>query len=358
MCWRPRLHWSRRAALFWLMLAVGILNLGGCGQRDALYTQQSYVFGTLVEVSIYGEPEDVSRRVTAQVLADFDHLHQSLHAWKPSTVGRMNSIFLQSPARAAAAPGMIPIIEEATNYYRMSGGLFNPAIGKLVKLWGFQSDEFKPVLPPQAEIARLVASNPNMDDIVIEGIEAYSKNPDVQLDLGGYAKGYALDLAADYLRSQGIKNALINIGGNIIAMGRHGDRPWRVGIQHPRQAGTIATMALQDGEAVGTSGDYQRYFEVNGRRYFHIIDPRTGYPAFGTQAVTVVAPPGSRAGTLSDVASKPIFIAGKNDWREAARKMGINQAMRIDEDGTVYVTESLKARLEFTSPAPKVRVVP
>jgi thiamine biosynthesis lipoprotein len=98
----------------------------------------------------------------------------------------------------------------------------------------------------------------------------------VALDFGGYLKGVALDRAADILRSQGVRNALINIGGNILALGYKEGRKWRVGIQHPRRAGALATVELNDGEAIGTSGDYQRYFELDGKRYPHLLDPRTG----------------------------------------------------------------------------------
>ena len=186
-----------------------------------------------------------------------------------------------------------------------------------------------------------------MKDIVIDGIEFYSKNPAVKLDLGGYAKGYALDVAADYLRSQGVKNALINIGGNILALGQHGSHPWRIGIQHPRKPGAIATLELKDGEAIGTSGDYQRYFELDGKRYCHIIDPRTGYPAQGVESATIIVPPGEHAGALSDAATKPLFIAGVKGWREAARDMGIDSAMLIDDKGEIHVTDAMKARLQF-----------
>lgn len=329
----------------WALLLL-VLALAGCG-KPALYSQESYVFGTRVEVSIYGEPEDKARRVTAQVLRDFDQMHHTLHAWEPGTLSRMNQIFSLSPAQAAIAPGMIPIIRDATRYSIQSGGLFNPAIGNLIRLWGFQSDHFEAKLPDPAAIQALVKANPRMQDIVVDGIMFHSNNPAVRLDLGGYAKGYALDMAAAYLRSQGVHNALINIGGNILALGRHGDRPWRVGIQHPRKPGPIATLDLYDGEAIGTSGDYQRFFELNGKRYCHIIDPRTGWPAQGVEAVTVLLAPGPHAGTLSDVASKPIFIAGVSGWRQAAQQMGVSQAMLIDDHGKVYLTPAMQKRLNF-----------
>lgn len=329
-----------------IFIAVAAI-LAGCAKEPTSYHEQSFVFGTMVEVTISGETPERAKELADKVLADFDYLHRALHAWEPGSLSRMNAVFAQSPSKAAVVPGLIPIIQDATRFSEMSGGLFNPGIGKLIKLWGFQSDEFQPKLPDPNQIRALVQANPRMEDIVFEGILFYSKNPTVQVDLGGYAKGYALDLAADYLRSQGVKGALVNIGGNIIAVGSRGGQPWRVGVQHPRKAAAIASLELHDGEAIGTSGDYQRYFELDGKRYCHIIDPRTGFPAQGVQAVTVLIPKGSHAGTLSDVASKPAFIAGVKGWRAAARAMGVENVMLIDERGEVHLTAAMKKRLEF-----------
>ena len=189
-----------------------------------------------------------------------------------------------------------------------------------------------------------------MSDLVISANNVRSTNRSVQLDLGGYAKGYALDRAAALLKQQGIKNALINIGGNVLALGQHGSRPWRVGIQHPRKPGPLATLELRDGEAIGTSGDYQRYFEFSGKRYCHLIDPRSGYPAPGVQAVTILTH-GEHAGLLSDGASKPLFISGTQGWRAAAQQMQLSEAMLIDADGIVHLTAALQLRLEFTDKA-------
>ena len=154
------------------------------------------------------------------------------------------------------------------------------------------------------------------------------------------------------MRSHGIVNALINIGGNVLALGAKGDVPWRVGIQHPRAAQTggvpLATLDLRDGEAIGTSGDYQRYFELDGRRYSHLIDPRTGEPAVGTRSVTVLIPPREKAGLWSDVASKPLFIAG-TDWPRLAAKLGIPQVLRVDAAGRVEISPALRPRLKLES---------
>lgn len=331
----------------WLVISLFLL-LTSCG-REPLYQSQSYVFGTLVDVSIYGESEPRARELAGHVLEGFQGLHNRLHAWQTgSELNQLNQAFAEGNKPVPVSAELAQIINNATALSVQSNGLFNPAIGGLIKTWGFQRDEFTPVKIDEAVISKLTKADPKMTDIVIYQNMAYSKNPAVKLDLGGYAKGYALDRAAAYLRGQGVKNALINIGGNIIALGKHGDKPWRVGIQHPRKPGPMATLDLSDGWAIGTSGDYQRYFELDGHRYCHIIDPRTGYPAQGTQAVTILASPGKLAGTLSDVASKPIFISPQNDRAKAAQAMGIKDILVIDAQGKIYVSADMAKRLQWT----------
>jgi thiamine biosynthesis lipoprotein len=327
-------------------ILLALILLTGCGDR--IHKQQSYVFGTLVEVTIYGEPEDKARRVTDQVLKDFDVMHQRLHAWQPGALEQINAAMAKAkpdaPAQVTLPAELAPILRDASQFSTRAEGLFNPAIGNLVRLWGFHSDTFEPHLPDAVEIKKWVAAKPAMTDLHIDGVMLNNSNPAVRLDLGGYAKGYALDLSASYLKSQDVNNALINIGGNILALGTKGSQAWKVGIQHPRRAGALAMLELHDGEAIGTSGDYQRYFELGGKRYCHLIDPRTGWPADQAQAVTVIAN-GVHAGALSDVASKPLFIAGPADWRRLAGKMGISQAMFIATDGKIETTAEMARRL-------------
>lgn len=141
-----------------------------------------------------------------------------------------------------------------------------------------------------------------------------------------------------------------------MALGSKGDQPWRVGIQHPRAPQALAALPLYDGEAIGTSGDYQRYFDLNGRRYSHLLDPRTGAPATGTEAVTILVTPRFHAGTLSDAASKPIFLAGER-WREYATRYGIDQVLRVDGQGRIQVTKALRGRLQFLGDAKPDEVV-
>jgi len=338
------------------LTVLSVFLLSGCKGKEQLYQEQGFVFGTLVDVSIYGEDEAHARQAVTDVMQEFQRLNDMLHAWKPSELSDLNTAFANGES-AAISTELVSILQDATQLSQQSQGLFNPAIGGLVKLWGFQSDEFKPELPDEKVISQWVKANPQMSDIAIDEGRAESKNKFVQVDLGGYAKGYALDRAAGLLHDKGIRNALINIGGNIIALGRHGDRPWRVGIQHPRKSGTIATLDLHDGEAIGTSGDYQRYFMVGKVRYCHLINPRSGYPMQGVEAVTVLAR-GNHAGVLSDATSKPLFITGASGWRESANKMGITNAMLIDVQGHIHITESLHKRLEFSEKIFRIDIEP
>jgi thiamine biosynthesis lipoprotein len=335
---------------------VAIL-LASCG-REPLVQTQSYVFGTLVDISIYGESEAKAHQVTAQVLQNFQQLHHQLHAWKEtSELSQLNQAFAAGNQPIKVAPELSKMLLQATQLSIQSDGLFNPALGHLINVWGFQRDEFTPVQINDADIQKWVKAKPVMSDIVIKNEMVYSNNPAVRLDLGGYAKGYALDQAAKILREQGVKNALVNIGGNIIALGAHGDKPWRVGIQHPRIAKSMAMLELLDGWAVGTSGDYQRYFELNGQRYCHILDPRSGYPSQGTQAVTVLIPPGENAGVMSDVASKPIFISAENAKAEAAKKMHVAFYLIVNAQGKVAVSEGMNRHLNWLIKTPEIKVL-
>lgn len=326
------------------VLLLLALSLAACG-KEPLYQEQAYVFGTQVDVTIYGEDEAKARQAVVLVMHEFQRLHDMLHAWKPSELSALNTAIAHGKSKRVT-PELEVLLKDAARVSAQSGGLFNPAIGGLIQIWGFQADDFKAVLPDEKKVAALVKANPRMSDLVFNGDAVRSKNRYVKIDLGGYAKGYALDRAAAILKQQGIHNALINIGGNVMALGTHGSRDWRVGIQHPRKPGPIATLELHDGEAIGTSGDYQRYFELNGKRYCHLIDPRNGHPVQGVEAVTILTQ-GEHAGLLSDASSKPLFVSGVQGWVASAQTMHLEDALLIDAQGVVHLTPGMKKRLKF-----------
>ena len=329
-----------------LFLFFSAWLLISCSAKEPLYNTQTYVFGTLVDISIYGETDERAQAVSNAIIQEYQHLHQRLHAWKPSELSAVNQAFTQGEAIRVKAD-IAQMLSDVTRLSTQSNGTFNPAIGQLIKLWGFQNDTFTPHQVDAKAIDSLISKNPRMTDLVIKGNQIHSVNSAVQLDLGGYAKGYALDLGLAYLKQQHIQHALINIGGNIIALGQHGNQAWRVGIQHPRQPNAIATVALASGWAIGTSGDYQRYFYLDGKRYCHIIDPKTGYPVQGMQSVTVLIPPKKQAGVLSDVASKPIFIAPANERLAQAKAMDVPHFLIITSNTDIQVSEAMQQKLTW-----------
>jgi FAD:protein FMN transferase len=337
---------------FWLFF---FSVLTGCS-KPQIFQQESFVFGTRVEVLVADESEQVAQAGISAVLREFDRLHRLYHAWKPSELSSVNADIARGKARKVT-PELANLIREAKALSQRGNHLFDPGIGRLIALWGFQADEFESKLPEKAKLSQWMQNHPGIADVSISDKNlVYSRNKLVALDFGGYLKGWALDRATEILREHGVRNALINIGGNIIAMGTKLDKPWTVGIQNPRNSGVLATLELRDGEAIGTSGDYQRYFELDGKRYPHILDPRTGSPADHTQSVTVLIPPGPRAGTLSDASSKPIFIAGPDAWYEASQRIGVSSVLRVGADLQMQCTQSMKARLIKLSTASPVAI--
>lgn len=339
-----------------VLIALLALTLTACG-KVTLQEQQAFVFGTRVEVIVASTNADQGRQAIATVLREFDRMHRTYHAWQPSELTDVNAA-IGAGQKLEVKPELANFLRQAQTLAAQGDHLFDPGIGRLIKTWGFHADEFLAQLPAENEIATWREHPASIADLLIEGNIVSSQNQMLALDFGGYLKGVALDRAATILRSQGIDNALINIGGNVMALGSKDGRKWRVGIQHPRQPGPLATVTLEDGEAIGTSGDYQRYFELDGKRYAHLIDPRTAYPVEHTQAVTVLIPAGANAGTLSDAASKPIFIAGPDAWREMARKMQTGLVLRVDRNNQIFVTEAFNQRLNYIGQAPKISIVP
>ncbi len=318
--------------------------LTACGPHKEIHRVQGQVFGTAVEISIYGESPDRARVLGTRVLNEFNRLHDKYHAWQPSELTALNEHIARGERYQGDAE-MVYLLKSATELAERSGNTFNPAIGHLIRLWGFQSDRAVAHQPAAAEIKRWVDANPRMTDLRYDGTVIWSVNKAVMLDFGGWAKGYALDQAARILREEGVEAALINVGGNILAVGQPGERPWRVGIQDPRHEGTIAQLDLHDSEAIGTSGDYRRYFMQEGKRRAHIIDPRNGETVDLVASVTIIVSGGEAPGLRSDGYSKPLFIVGPTHWREMSQRLGLDEVMLIDAQGNVHMTPSMQARM-------------
>jgi thiamine biosynthesis lipoprotein len=309
-----------------------------------------------VDVSLAGVTAEQGRQAVAALAEDFREEHREWHAWQPGPLTDLNeAIGRGEPGRLT--PHLRQLIEISQRLSAQSDGLFDPAIGGLVRLWGFHSDDpltGKP--PPSAQaIAEWVEVRPRMSDLVIEGDTVRSRNPKVMLDFGAIAKGYAVDLAIEKLRAMGVGNAIVNAGGGMTAIGQREDRPWRVGVRHPQGKGVLAAIELRDGESVHTSGNYERYNEHEGIRYGHILDPRSGYPGHEVLSATVLHEDGS----VADAAATALVVAGAKEWRRIARQMGLKLVMVVDQAGEVHMPQAMADRVRFPEDAhPILYVVP
>ena len=333
-----------------LLLAI---VAAACGNNGKSYHDQFFAFGTLIDVTFYDTEPNLAEQASEIIAGDFQTLHRQWHAWQPGQLTATNALLEQlQPFRGD--PAVMPVIQEANRLARLSGDLFNPTIGKLVTLWGFH-DNALPIgtLPDSQAIAALVAQAPAAADVVIHDGMVSNSNPAVQYDLGAFAKGYAIDRIMERLRALGIENAILNAGGDLRAIGRHGNRPWRVGIRHPRQEGILGSIEIEGDASIFTSGDYERFFEVDGTRYHHIIDPRSGYPADTVISVTVIH--GSAA--TADAAATALFVAGPDHWTRVARSMGVDLVMLVDTGGLVHMTPGMQQRIRFEpGAAPELRI--
>jgi len=332
-----------------------LVSLSGCSSSKpvAEFHETVFTMGTLVEVTIIGEKSALSEKAYAAILDDFNYMHNTWHPWKPNALKRVNSL-LKTGASFPLAPSILPLIKKSQILSEQSQGLFNPAIGQLVKLWGFHQDNLDEIIEPpeDSSIQVLLKQLPKMSDVKFKGLSMFGINENIQLDFGGFAKGVAVDSTIEHLKEFGIKNAIINAGGDLRAIGTKNGRPWRIGIRNPRGDGVFAAVEVSGDESVFTSGDYERYFESNGKQYHHIIDPRTGYPADKTRSVTVIH---SDAAT-ADAAATALFIAGPEKWHEIAKAMGIKYVMLIAGNGDVHMNPTMAKRIEFIIKQPVIKL--
>lgn len=346
------LNWivSRRA----VPLCLIVLLLAACTPASTVIQRQILAMGTLVSVSLYGVSENRAQTGVDAVAKQMHQVGRRWHAWKPGRLTRINQALAAGKA-VSLSPQESRIIAEAMTVARRSHYLFDPAIGKLVGLWGFHTD-VRPDSPPpsQAAIQALVREHPSMADLSLDHDVLRSSNPAVQLDFGGFAKGIAIDRSIAALKRLGINNAIVDAGGDMRVIGSKGGKPWRIGIKDPRAQGVLAAVDMRGDESIYTSGDYERFFIYHGKRYCHIIDPRSGMPAPGVTSVTVI----HRNAAIAEAADKALFIAGPAGFAKMAVALGVKQAMLIDTQGTVYMTPEMARRVQFViRPVPKTVVV-
>jgi FAD:protein FMN transferase len=316
-----------------------VFLLAGCGRSaDDPETRHRFMaMGTLVDVTLWDVPPAEAEAAAVEIEALFHTLHHEWDPWGDGELGRLN-VSLAAGEAVLPDEDLAVLLEQAAALAAASDGLFDPAIGPLVELWGFARQETLPDAPPSSEqiAARLAARMPLSRMLHADG---RVRGPaGARIDLGGFAKGIAVDRGIALLRARGIEHAIINAGGDLRAIGRRGDRAWRIGIRAPRGNRVLAALDIVDGDAVFTSGDYERYFDHQGRRYHHILDPRDGYPAQGLVSVTVL----HRDAGHADAATTALMVAGPDGWRLMADALDVEAVMVVHDDGTIELTDAMK----------------
>lgn len=305
-----------------------------------------FAMGTEVSVTVavgHRRRRNEATEAIAEVERRMQDFGRHWWAWGNGALASINADL--AAGRVADIPaGMRGLFSRAWAVRQATGGLFEPRIASLVRLWGFDDMARLRESPPDSvQIDRLLSAMRSAPPY--DGGATYGPAPGVGWDFGGIGKGWIVDAALDVLRRQGFPDAIVDAGGNLAVSGGRGDRPWRIGIRNPRsdpEAPTlIASLAARD-EAVNTHGDDQRYFDFGGRRYSHILDPGTGWPAHGLRSLTVVHPDGS----LAEAGGAALFVAGRDGWRRLARKLGISQVLAVTDDGSVQATATLAARIK------------
>jgi thiamine biosynthesis lipoprotein len=246
-------------------------------------------------------PETVEREVRTV----FAEVEGRLSVYRPdSEISRLNGAGTNP---VAISPSTRVILEQAIHYGELSGGAFDITIGPLVRAWGFSGGKVPQGLPDE-ETLQATRKRVGFRLIDLEADRVAMRVPEMFIDLGGIAKGYAVDCAWDRVRVVGARNVLINLGGNMRVMGQaSSERLWRVGVRNPFDGTQIlGQLELAPGQAVATSGNYERFVTIGGRRYTHIIDPRTARPVDGMAGVTVLAPTATEADAWSTI----LFILG------------------------------------------------
>lgn len=326
-----------------LLSIVLLLLLSACDRGGPDTDRLSFqAFGTLVDITLYPAGAHDLARIESELSADLEYLHVSWHAWQPGALGVANQM-LASGETFSAPESVMPLIERAQELERVTDGLFNPALGGLIAAWGFHQDEPGGPAPAPEWIEGLLADPPRMSDIERDGLLLRGRHPELQLDFGGLAKGFAVARGVERLAGLDAEYAIVNAGGDLMTLGQPPGRPWRIGVRDPRGAGVLASLHLGAGEALFSSGDYERGYEWQGERIHHVIDPRSGRPSRGIAAATVL----HRDPALADAAATTLMIAGPERWPAFAQRLGVDHAMVVLEDGSVELTPAMQARIDL-----------
>ena len=324
------------ALLFSLILSL----LTGCSQKEQIrgpLTKSNYILGTLIEITLYDNQDVKIIDEAFDRIKDIEN-KMTINSENPSQITRLNDA--SGSHEVELSEDTFYVLEKGKYYSQLSEGEFDITIGPIVKLWNIGT-EYAAIPDPKILAESLKLVDYNKLSLNSEKHTAKLETSGMKVDLGAIAKGYAADEVASILRSHGVKHAIINLGGNILAVGANiNGNPWKIGIQNPfNPRGDYLGIAKVDNKTVVTSGIYERYFEQDGKRYHHIIEPKTGYPADnGIAGVSII----TDKSIDGDGLSTSIFLLGLDKGMKLIESLDNTEAVFITTDKKVYITKGLK----------------
>ncbi|WPL19731.1 Thiamine biosynthesis lipoprotein ApbE precursor [Thiorhodovibrio winogradskyi] len=338
------------------ILALAALLLHGCSQGETpVHVSQFDAFGTRVDMQLLGVSEKLAGEIAQQTATDFALIEYALGLDQPGPMQRTNEL-LATTEPFAAPPSLLPLLRQSQALAARSDHLFNPAIGLLTQLWQPDPVTGRCEPPPDPEaIARILEAQPRLSDLSLNGIELLSDNPAVKLDLGAVTRAYAADLAITNMRARGMRGAMIRIDNDLRLLGDRAGQPWRVPVLRGSGGAVLGTLNLRGDTSVITVGRFQKPCVHHGEHFARAIDPRTGYPAQGTQMVTVVHPGDA---VPAAAAAAALFVAGPEQWGQIGQQMGITAALLIDETGQVHLSPAMARLLQVIDRNAQVSLSP
>lgn len=310
------------------------------------------VFGSTAELQLPAGTDE-ARRVDAlrSLGAHWQQRERDWHAWEPSALTAFNDA-LAAKGEAEAPPALRGLIARSRPLVARSGRAFDPGVGRLVAAWGFHTSDYPIRTPPpdDATLAAWAARPDSLDDLHCDtDWRCTSAAPALRLDFNAMAEGLALEEGATQLRRLGVAHALLNLGGDVLALGDHHGAAWRVGLDDG-EGGVLGGVALRDGEAFMSSGRYAKYRESpDGERWPHVLDPRTGRAATGARLSAVLHPDPVRA----DAAATALMVAGPEGFEATVRGMALGCALLIDADGRAWLTAGMARRFAWQRDVPQ-----
>ncbi|HTM18997.1 MAG TPA: FAD:protein FMN transferase [Kofleriaceae bacterium] len=335
-------------------LVAGLLLLAAAPPRaaaapsgtDRIHERSIVVMGTRVTLTMWTDDEALAAAAAQRAFDEFRRLDKLMSLWIPdSDVLRINAAAGVAPV--AVSDDTLAVMRVAAAVSRASGGAFDVTVGAFHGLWKFDQDVDGTIPDKAAVLARKKLVN--WRDVVIDDQKktVFLRRKGMAINLGGVAKGYAVDKARPLIERDGLSDYILRAGGDLYVSGRHGARQWVVGIRDPRGPAedSFAAAALENC-TFSTSGDYERFVVKDGVRYHHILDPKTAYPAWKSRSVTVMA----RDATTADAWSKPLFILGPVDGMKLLAKVPGLEAVWVDDKNQVTVSAGLKDKLKILHP--------